>query len=633
VAEDLRRGAIGAPRTGNIRVVHSVGGRIADAIAAAADGLGGATGVTVVSPYFDRRGDALRLLAQDLNLSTIAVHVHPKGPVRGSFGLNWPGALDGLVVPVRVDDDCVTVDRALHAKAFEVTCRRGRILVSGSANASTAALYTGNVEASVLRIQRGTHVGWTRSDVAHPRWPEPELSDDEESNPDGDRGVLRAVLDAGSIRGLIIKPPMSGTAALFCVVSSSKIDLGLVTLGKDGSFDAPAFELEALSWSGGRLIVRIEQGLRCAEGFLSVTAAAEIIRRAGVLASRLMAMLAGTETPADVAAILAWFKEDPSRLDAADPRAGAGKPSSSKDTAPVFVPLPLGRPVGHSTSEDRPSGMAGDPAWHRALSMVMSAFRVRRGPWEEAHGRDDEADEEGGNEETPEERQQRRDDADAARRRGFDAFGELLDVMLAPENSGKHVAAALAIAHYLSERNGDPEMTEMWLRRIVPAARRSESETDPMLLTAALAMFSRNRERGAISCRRYLFGLGIDPNDVRAEAEAAPAFASIVEHGADLSEFLSEIASVRTAGEQVRSYLDCFGSPAPPGFPILRETVEWPRLARALLEPRGREGLRVHAKTPTACPDCNIAFPRAKIEDLRRYGVTQCCRVNLSTEI
>lgn len=72
--------------------------------------------------------------------------------MRGSAGLNWPGALEGLIVPVRVDEECVTADRALHAKAFQVICRRGRMLVSGSANATTSALYTGNVEASVLRI-------------------------------------------------------------------------------------------------------------------------------------------------------------------------------------------------------------------------------------------------------------------------------------------------------------------------------------------------------------------------------------------------------------------------------------------------------------------------------------------------
>jgi hypothetical protein len=338
LAQLVRRGAIGATRNGNIRVVHSVGGSIAGAITARADELGGATGLTVVSPFFDRNGHALRRLAEDLRLSSISVHVHPKGPVRGSTGLNWPGALEGLIVPVRVNEHCVTADRALHAKALEVTCRRGRILASGSANATTAALYAGNVEASVLRIQRETQVGWTRGDASHPQWPELEIDDEEDANADKQQGVLRAVLNGSSLSGMVLSPKMSGTASLSCVLSTGTQDVGAVTLDDGGSFNATAPELEALFWSGGRLVIRVEQGSRCAEGFLSITAAAEIIRRAGALAARLMAMLAGTETPADVAAILSWFREEPRRLDVAGPSMGRSA-ENSKDRAPVFVPI------------------------------------------------------------------------------------------------------------------------------------------------------------------------------------------------------------------------------------------------------------------------------------------------------
>ena len=51
--------------------------------------------------------------------------------------------------------------RRLHAKAFEIMCKRGRILVSGSANGTTAALGPNqNVEACVVRLQRDRMVGW-----------------------------------------------------------------------------------------------------------------------------------------------------------------------------------------------------------------------------------------------------------------------------------------------------------------------------------------------------------------------------------------------------------------------------------------------------------------------------------------
>lgn len=51
--------------------------------------------------------------------------------------------------------------RKLHAKAWEVMCKQGRILVSGSANGTAAALEGGgNVEACLARIQRDSSSGW-----------------------------------------------------------------------------------------------------------------------------------------------------------------------------------------------------------------------------------------------------------------------------------------------------------------------------------------------------------------------------------------------------------------------------------------------------------------------------------------
>ena len=192
---------------------------------------------------------------------------------------------------------------------------------------------------------------------------------------------------------MVLSPRMSGTASLSCVLSTGNLDIGSVTLDDGGRFNATVPELEALCWSGGRLVIRVEQGSRCAEGFLSITAAAEIIRRAGALAARLMAMLAGTETPADVAAILSWFREEPRRLDVAGPSMG-GAAENSRDRAPVFVPIGIGWTDEGPANGERTSDGAGEPAWRRAMSMVISAFAVRRGPWDVGQNAEAEADEE-----------------------------------------------------------------------------------------------------------------------------------------------------------------------------------------------------------------------------------------------
>jgi hypothetical protein len=60
-----------------------------------------------------------------------------------------------MVQAVRLDVMKEKQPRRLHAKVFEVMCKRGRVLLSGSANVTRAALVGDrNIEACVLRVQR-----------------------------------------------------------------------------------------------------------------------------------------------------------------------------------------------------------------------------------------------------------------------------------------------------------------------------------------------------------------------------------------------------------------------------------------------------------------------------------------------
>src|ERR1035438_7981533 len=101
---------------------------------------------------------------------------------------------------------------------------------------------------------------------------------------------------------------MSGVASVFYVSSLAPEPLGNVTLSVERRFQISAVSLEKKSWHAGRLVIRVEdQHGRQAEGFVSVASFADISKRAGIVARRLMAVLNGTETPADVAAIMSWF--------------------------------------------------------------------------------------------------------------------------------------------------------------------------------------------------------------------------------------------------------------------------------------------------------------------------------------
>lgn len=90
--------------------------------------------------------------------------------------------------------------------------------------------------------------------------------------------------------------------------------IGNTEISADGAFRIAAPALEERSWRGGRLVIRVtDKNDRAAEGFVSVASYADITRRAGAIGRRLFAVLAGTETPEDVAAIMSWFYEDPQR--------------------------------------------------------------------------------------------------------------------------------------------------------------------------------------------------------------------------------------------------------------------------------------------------------------------------------
>lgn len=76
-------------------------------------------------------------------------------------GTNWPSGRSGAVTDAvnleKLEDD----HRSLHAKLYEMVCQRGRIIVSGSFNATNAGLGAErNVEVCVVRIQREKSTGW-----------------------------------------------------------------------------------------------------------------------------------------------------------------------------------------------------------------------------------------------------------------------------------------------------------------------------------------------------------------------------------------------------------------------------------------------------------------------------------------
>jgi hypothetical protein len=116
----------GRPRNSNIRILHSLDGSISQKLAQMVEKLGRAVRVLVVSPFWDR-GLAVDDLCTGLNLPEFFVHAHLGGTVEGPTGSNWPANAASTVRPVRLDVMNEDKPRRLHAKIFEVICKRGRV--------------------------------------------------------------------------------------------------------------------------------------------------------------------------------------------------------------------------------------------------------------------------------------------------------------------------------------------------------------------------------------------------------------------------------------------------------------------------------------------------------------------------
>jgi hypothetical protein len=341
--------------------------------------------------------------------------------------------------------------RRLHAKAFEVMCKRGRVLLSGSANATTAALGSNrNVEACVARIQRATRAGWTFV-ASEP--PELRVAPEEEAEEDSEVcGVLRATLEGERIAGQILTPAMSGAVSVFQLTTEGPEVLGKTTLGPDATFSLKAPGLEVQSWKGGRLVLQVRSADdRRAEGFVSVAAFAEIIRRAGALASRLLAVLAGTETPADVAAIMSWFHEDPRRLSGDIPmRIGGGGDEQEEDDGRgrTIVVAELNSNYAVPTGANLGAELGDETSWRHFMDYVFSAFRERRGPFgRAAAGRKGEDEDDDDSNEA-----QDADPVDPAIARSLEVFDKLLKLLLMPFNAPRRALTAFDLTQYICER-------------------------------------------------------------------------------------------------------------------------------------------------------------------------------------
>jgi hypothetical protein len=627
IASDLRAAIRGTSRNGGIRIFHSLDGAISEKLVEAADDLGGATRLVVAAPFWDE-GSALDRLCAGLKLDEAFLQVHPGGTVEGNIGSNWPARARSRVRPVTLDHMNEPDPRRLHAKLLEILCKRGRILLSGSANMTAAALGARrNVEACVARIQREPVSGWRfRATEAPILWSpsESELHDEESL-----LGVLRAVLEGDQIAGQVLSPSMTGAASFSQLTTEGPEPLGEADIAADGSFSIITPGLEMQSWRGGRLVLRVEnaKGQR-AEGFISVAAFAEITRRAGAMGTRLLALLAGTETPADVAAIMSWFHDDPTRLPSARASMGGGGDGRGPgETGQTIAVSTLNSAHALHHTERTGSGGSGAASWSRFMQCVFAAFREKRGPLGHAgvgHKGDDDDDVE------------TQDPREAARTQRFVQsslanFEKLLDLLLSDENAPSYAMSALDLTQYVCQRlQPDPGTARRWVNRVVDTIIRVGPPPEGREETGAavLALLGASEEGAERTARSRLIRLGWDLSGEAPSPDAADGLQSVLTQAATFPELWARVQKVRTYSEQVRAYVSALQSGQPSTeYAELAEAAreEWPALERALGSPQyAQDRVIVLPHWSNACPRHYMTLPAIEEAKLRTIGIATC---------
>jgi hypothetical protein len=599
-----------------IRVLHSLSGTIAGQVVAAANELGGATGLTCVSPYWDSA--ATDRIARELGLDSYSAHV-PMRAITAPGALDWPRA-SKMAKPVRVtalaNDD--HGGRDLHAKLLEVLCRDGRLVLGGSANATGAGLYAtgdgGNVEVCTLRIQRSKASAWKVKAAKKP--PMPAQSDTEEDTPD-DAGVLIAKHVTDGVEGRILTPWNSKGATVTLLIGRRVADLGEITITRDRRFAIPLDLLgdDALSLEG-RVQLRLRDGSAAAEGFITAPDFKALRRRAGTALSAMLAALKQMQTPEDVLAILEFFHANPGELKSRHPFAARSPGSGTVAHDPLVIASSIGRSVGpHQDNEidDNTEELRTQLAWQRLVERLMAAIARTRPPREDAE-----------DEENKTEQKRRKRDQQSLDKIGL-RFPGIFQAWTKKVEDDASYLGILRLTHFVCVTTGHVA-SATFVNRLVQIA--LQGEFGPAVRQSAgwCALYIAARVEDPMeiaAARSRLAALGLAADDLD-PAFQLQGLLEVISPGCDIEHVLEGVRSCRTVHEEIRSLEAALAEGTfPASLPILESYEHWPKLKKQLEREPARRRVHFVDHPVSACPKCSIKLLHHEEIELQRRGVTE----------
>jgi hypothetical protein len=628
VAGILRKFSSQGTQPGGTRLVHNLLRPIFDQLEELAADLGGAQKLTLVSPFYDG-GTAANTLCTRLGLDRVFVHAHHAGIVPGSFGSNWPNTVGVAIEPVEVEP-LSTESRPLHAKIIEVVCRKGRIVLSGSANSTMAGLdRKRNVELCVARIHHDPSTAWRYSPSSAPLQVGPQTNT---TGADQVVGVLRAVFADGQIQGEILTNFPPGVAEAGIHTGLKPVALGETDVSTRADFKlvAPGVELEF--WKAQRLILRLESGAgEVAQGFVAFPSFGYISQRAGAMKSQFFALLTATDTPDDVAAIISYFLDNPA--DRYPEHAVGG--NRAQATGILNEAVLVADLLAPTTADLRGSSARGsgdsERVWRKFLQSIFACFRESRGPVGIDRALADRDTESEGDLEN------RVEPPPDNSGWPIHLLENLVGAMLA-DSAPASSSSAFWMTHFVCDRIApDPERIGKCLDKIVLSftTHRASGRDLTAISGAVLVLACASLDDGPwapLSIRRTLRRLGADLSQSAPDLKLIPGLVRVLAPDIDASAIWARAQAVTTIEEEITAFRVA-GKPVPLDnrFPRLCKVSELENLADGR-----RDLLIVVPHLVTVCPYCYVALPTADVSRLRERSVVtheRCGRIILNEEV
>jgi hypothetical protein len=622
----LEQAASGASE-GPVRLVHNLDASIAGQILGFAQTLGGAERLTVASPYFGGVG-AVEDLAQLLNLDSYDVHVGQLLAVGGHhFRFSEAPAARPIVLEEFEQEHANP--RPLHAKFIEIECANGRILFSGSVNASRAALTEPrNVELGVLRISKERAAARRRPFSG----PLPPLTAKVEADGSAGGPVVHATYAGGKLQGQIVgRFSAPGGWKVYLDAEGGRRELGTANVTPEGQFTLSAEYPDRIVYGKHRATLTLLREGRRIQGFVSFVDILGATRRLGSIASPLLRLAGGSDEDDDWATILEWFARNPQETAVAW-RKSAPKPPTRDAADPVVALSGLVPQPDPTSPVPTPLTGVGDAG---TLERLLRRLRVVIGPSSAGSGRPELTTEPDEGEAPVENKSRQRQ-----RERLTQAFDALVVVLgsrvpVEPELELTRLAelGLFVLLRHSDEPERIADFLQTWIGLAWAHLPQPPGEPELRALGAGIVMLSCVFSGNPRRARRQLIDLlGSDnlPEHLDLDADRLRGLQRLVdvvttrESWTDLE---AEVLTCRIALDEVRSMLLALDQAAPlPEVTVLASSEAFRQLQGLLARGRQSHIQRV-SRSEITCPRCRWNMPLSQREEFKSTGLVRlaCC--------